>query len=307
MKSLDRPERNTPSSPNDIVSRKRQRTHPETVSEKKSRLHEIALKCEEDITPAYETSNDNLENESKSTDTSHLNISTKATPVPANETNPEFSYSRGILLKNFFHDLIEIDLDFHGNKFYIVGDSDAAKRINKKFSIMQKLGILVGCGLDCHFRMAHEEYRSHGHKKICNCITIRRSCAVCFFDSILSLIPRNLYAAESIILKNLNEGNENDIILKFYDFLKNIRGEVFLHIATMPIIWTTDDFTSKDESHVDIVDVRGRMKQCGEKQLRKLENERPGYTNILNHVWGLGPTQNFEQMMEMKFNEFKSI
>lgn len=242
------------------------------------------------------------------------------------EVEEELRDNRGAHFENLFSNLVRINFEFDGNSLHVIGSDVMAKRIENKFKIMQKLAHLIGCGLDCHFRMAHSEFKLlmlvRGAPRILFGTTVSvvpdlanirkfatagqviEAAQATFFESILQLVPRNLNAVESTLKISIFEGTEDVAVLKLYDFLKNIRETVLTYISKVPIVWTIPDISSREEHLLDFSAIRNEIKQCGEKHLLKLENDQPGFTDRWCSGCGVGRAQTFSEFMEKKFNTF---
>lgn len=227
--------------------------------------------------------------------------------------------------EQLFNDVKQIDFEFDGNSLHIIGSVDEAKRISNKFKIMRKLAHLVGCGLDCHFRMAHDKFKLmmlvrgvpralfgstitvmpdvSNIRKLATAGGLVEAGQLIFFDKILDLVPQHLEGARRILQQSLIVGIENDVINKLYDFLKNIRQAILTHLSKIPILWTVHDFPSKEDDELNLSSVRRTIKQCGDNRLLELEKEQPGYTDRWFIEWNLGRVYTFNELMEQKFNE----
>ncbi|EFP01527.1 hypothetical protein CRE_23891 [Caenorhabditis remanei] len=241
------------------------------------------------------------------------------------EKEEELRDNRGTFFEHFFHDSLPIDFEFDGNSLHAIGNNIMAKRIEKKFKIMQKLAHLIGCGLDCHFRLAHSEFKllmmvrgaprvlfgsavsvvpdPTNIRKYATAGQFIEDAQATFFESILQLMPRNLESIETTLKVSLFEGTQDMGVSKLYDFLRNIRQTVLTYVSKVPIVWTVQDVSSQ-EHHFDLSPIRNEIKQCGEMHLLKLENDHPGFTDRWCSECGVGRAQTFSEFMEKKFNTF---
>ncbi|CAI2303482.1 unnamed protein product [Caenorhabditis sp. 36 PRJEB53466] len=231
----------------------------------------------------------------------------------------------GSLIEHVYENVFPIDFDMVGGKLFIIGKEDMAKRITNKFKIMQKMAHLVGCGLDCHFRIVEDRFllfmMVRGAPKIVfgatvtvipDLTNIRQLTAngdfvelgqAKFFESILALFPSSLKGGRDVLRIPLLIGAENEMVYKFYEFLRTIRESVLLHIASMPIVWTSNDHV-EDNGEIDFNAALTIIESCGNKHLSRLDREQPGYSNRWRDDWKLVRSQSFSQMMENKFNTY---
>uniref|UniRef100_A0A8R1HQI0 Uncharacterized protein n=1 Tax=Caenorhabditis japonica TaxID=281687 RepID=A0A8R1HQI0_CAEJA len=227
-------------------------------------------------------------------------------------------------IQHIFKEVNPIDFKFDGGSLVIIGDQVMASRIEKKFHIMRRLAHNVGCGLDCHFRLVGSRFlllmlvRGVPRVVFGSSITVvpdltdMRKLATpgdlveygqrAFFESILRIFPQSIKNGKNYLTADFIKGDEKPRMQKFYEFLRTIRGHVLTHIASIPAVWTTNDWSEEIDESVDMEHVTNVIQMCGDYQLMTLEIEQPGYSDRWREEWGLIKTKTFQQLMDQKFN-----